>query len=114
MLLSLEAKGNVAAQPRPGERAWNHWARRWPGRGGVEPLSVEGAGRPRSRGKVWKPGQEVETDEKVLLIYLFKFILFIYFWLCWVFVAERGLSLVAASGGYSSLRCTGFSLSWLL
>ena len=63
---------------------------------------------------MWKPGQEVETDEKVLLIYLFKFILFIYFWLCWVFVAERGLSLVAASGGYSSLRCTGFSLSWLL
>ena len=43
MLLSLEAKGNVAAQPRPGERAWNHWARRWPGRGGVEPLSVEGS-----------------------------------------------------------------------
>ena len=27
----------------------------------------------------------------------------------WVFVAARGLSLVMASGGYSSLRCTGFS-----
>ena len=27
--------------------------------------------------------------------------LFIYFWLRWVFVAARGLSLVAASGGYS-------------
>ena len=26
----------------------------------------------------------------------------------------RGLSLVAASGGYSSLRCVGFSLWWLL
>ena len=26
----------------------------------------------------------------------------------------RGLSLVAARGGYSSLRCTGFSLWWLL
>ena len=26
----------------------------------------------------------------------------------------RGLSLVAASGGYSSLRCAGFSLQWLL
>ena len=24
-----------------------------------------------------------------------------FFWLCWVFVAARGLSLVAASGGYS-------------
>ena len=32
------------------------------------------------------------------------------FWLCWVFVAVRGLSLVAASEGYSSLRCAGFSL----
>ena len=31
----------------------------------------------------------------------------------WVFVAECGLSLVAASGGYSSLQCTGFSLQWL-
>ena len=47
-------------------------------------------------------------------IYLFKninlFILFIYFWLCLVFVAARRLSLVAASRGYSSLRCVGFSL----
>ena len=37
-----------------------------------------------------------------------------FFWLSWVFVAARGLSLVAASGGYSSLWCTGFSLQWLL
>ena len=29
------------------------------------------------------------------------FMLFIYLWLCWVFVAAHGLSLVAASGGYS-------------
>ena len=40
--------------------------------------------------------------------------LFIYFWLRWVFVAARGLSLVAVRGGYSSLRCAGFSLRWLL
>ena len=33
--------------------------------------------------------------------------LFIYFWLCWVFVAAHGLSLVEVSRGYSSLRCTG-------
>ena len=39
---------------------------------------------------------------------------FYYFWLHWVFVAARGLSLVAGSGGYSFLRCTGFSLRWLL
>ena len=37
--------------------------------------------------------------------------LFIYLWLCWVFVSVRGLSLVAASGGLSSSRCTGLSLS---
>ena len=47
--------------------------------------------------------------------FFFLFIyLFIYFWLCWVFVAVSGLFLVAASGGYSSLWCTGFSLLWLL
>ena len=46
-------------------------------------------------------------------IFIFKD-LFIYFWLRWVFVAARGLSLVAASGGYSSLWCVGFSLQWLL
>ena len=47
-------------------------------------------------------------------IYLFIYCLFIYFWLCWVFVAAHGLSLVVASGGYSLLRCVGFSLQWLL
>ena len=36
----------------------------------------------------------------------------IYFWLCWVFVSVRGLSLVVASGGHSSSRCAGLSLSW--
>ena len=35
-------------------------------------------------------------------------------WLHWVFNAVRGLSLVAASGGYTLLWCTGFSLWWLL
>ena len=39
---------------------------------------------------------------------------FIHLWLHWVFIAVRGLSLVAASGGYSSLQCMGFSLQWLL
>ena len=40
--------------------------------------------------------------------------LFIYFWLCWIFVSVQGLSLVAVSGGHSSLQCTGRSLSWPL
>ena len=37
--------------------------------------------------------------------------LFFYLWLCWVFVSVRGLSPVAASGGHSSSRCAGLSLS---
>ena len=48
------------------------------------------------------------------VLFLYKFILFIYFSLHWVFVAVPGLSLVVASGGYSLLRCAGFSLRWLL
>ena len=36
-----------------------------------------------------------------------------YFWLCWVFVAACGLSLVVVSRGYSVLQCTGLSLRWL-
>ena len=31
-----------------------------------------------------------------------------HFWLCWVCVARCGLSLVVASGGHSSLHCSGF------
>ena len=45
-----------------------------------------------------------------IFIYLYIF----YFWLQWVFIVAHGLSLVVASGGYSSLRCAGFSLQWLL
>ena len=37
--------------------------------------------------------------------------LFIYLWLCWVLVSVRGISPVAASGGHSSSRCAGLSLS---
>ena len=42
---------------------------------------------------------------------LFCFVLFIYLWLCWVFVSVQGLSLVVASGGHSTSRCAGLSLS---
>ena len=50
----------------------------------------------------------------IIIIFFDKFIYFIYFWLHWVFIAARGLSLVAASGGYSLSPCAGFSLQWLL
>ena len=51
-----------------------------------------------------------------LFVFFYKFIyLFVfYFWLRWVFIAARGLSLVAESRGYSLLWCAGFSLWWLL
>ena len=46
-----------------------------------------------------------------MVLQLFFFLIYFYFWLCWVFVSVRGLSLVAASGGHSSSRCAGLSLS---
>ena len=39
---------------------------------------------------------------------------YLFFWPHWVFIAVHGLSLVMASGGYSWLRCAGFSSRWLL
>ena len=57
----------------------------------------------------------VTCIDSFFFFFINLFILFIYFWLLWVFVAARGLSLVVASGGYSSSRCVGFSLlRWLL
>ena len=51
-----------------------------------------------------------------LKVHVLKFFFLIYFWLRWVFVAARGLSLVVASGAYSSLWCAGFSCcgAWAL
>ena len=47
-----------------------------------------------------------DATHRVIFIFIFYFLNFIYFWLHWVFVAARR--------GYSSLRSTGFSLRWLL
>ena len=54
----------------------------------------------------------VQQSDSVMYIFFCrfffcKFILLIYFWLRWVFIAVQRLSLVAASGGHSSSRCTG-------
>ena len=43
--------------------------------------------------------------------FFFLIYLFIYFWLCWVFVSVWRLSLAAASGGHSSSRCGSHSSS---
>ena len=44
----------------------------------------------------------------LIIIYFF---IYLFFGLCWVFVSVRGLPLAAASGGHSSSRCAGLSLS---
>ena len=59
----------------------------------------------------WLHGSFFFFNTQVLWPGFFFFNLFIYFWLCWVFISVRGLSLVAASGGHSSSRCAGLSLS---
>ena len=56
----------------------------------------------------------VSLGDVFSFFFLNLFILFIYFWLCWVFVAVHGLSLVVESGVHSSLWCAGFSLQWFL
>ena len=59
--------------------------------------------------------QNDDSNCHSVFVFFFNFIyLFIYFWLCWVSVAAHRFYLVVGSGGYSSLRCTGFSLRWLL
>ena len=76
----------------------------------------------KKKKKKQKTQQNEQTNKKThfkqiildLIFFLNLFILFIYFWLHWVFAAARGLSLVAASGGYSLLQCMGFSFQWLL
>ena len=53
------------------------------------------------------PCSEVYFDINVAtpaFLFFFLFNCFIYFWLCWVFVAAHGLSLVVAAG--ATLRCS--------
>ena len=58
--------------------------------------------------------RDTVTSAHLSPLLFFFFFFLIYFWLCWVFVSVRGLSLVVASGGHSSSRCVGLSLSWPL
>ena len=66
------------------------------------------------RSWIWELSSLLIEAFSVINFLLSTVFLFFFFWLCWVFVAAHRLSLVVASGGYSSLRCTGFSLRWLL
>ena len=69
-------------------------------RPGLEPVSPALAGRFSTTAPPGKP--------------CLLFLKLIYFWLRWVFIATRRLSLVVESKGYSLLWCVGFSLQWLL
>ena len=75
-------------------------------RPGLEPVSPALAGRLSTTAPPGKP------HLYLFISFFLNFYLFIYYlWLCWVFVSVRGLSLVVASGGHSSSRCAGLSLS---
>ena len=75
-----------------------------------------GSSRTRARTRVPCIGSQIlnhcTTREVPLAMVFFFFNKFIYLfiWLCWVFVSVRGLSPVAASGGHSSSRCASLSL----
>ena len=65
-----------------------------------------------SRIEVWSRLESHTRPRHTSLAFFFFLIyLFIYFWVCWVFVSVRGLSLVVASGGHSSSQCMDLSLS---
>ena len=76
----------------------------------------------REDGGLWKDAmKDPPGGRKVLYLdlinvvcFFFNFYRLINFGRHWVFVAVRWLSLVAASGGYSSLRCVDFLLLWFL
>ena len=61
--------------------------------------------------RVWKVS--FQTFSMITYSFFFFFNIF-FFWLCWVTITVRGLSLVVANGGYCSLQCAGFSLWWPL
>ena len=80
-------------------------SRRWP-------VALGGHGQNSLRVWKWSHFEEGIVDNFIGWLFFFFFLfIFFYFWLCWVFVSVLGLSPVAASGGHSSLRCAGLSLS---
>ena len=87
----------------------------------VTPFNIDRCAQFRS--PAWRGrggwGEWARSKKKSVEVYYYCYYYYhcffkISFWLRWVFVAACGLSLVAASGDFSSLRCAGFSLRWLL
>ena len=60
---------------------------------------------------IWANSSSLDGKQNHSFFFLNLFILFIDFWLHWVFVAARGLSLVVASGGYSSVAVRGLLIA---
>ena len=96
--LQTRRLSNRGSRAQPLRGMWD------PPRPGLEPVSPALAGRFSTTAPPGKPS----------LFFKVNLFIYFYFWLPWIFVAACGLSLVAASGGYSSMRCAGFSLRWLL
>ena len=51
------------------------------------------------------------TPSPAFVVCRFYLFIYLFLWLCWVFVSVWGLSPVVASRGHSSSQCTGLSLS---
>ena len=69
------------------------------------------------RNALCEPGPGTASLGVNFFLRYFSYYLFIYFWPCRVFVAARGLSLLAAmerAGAARWLWCVGLSLRWLL
>jgi len=58
--------------------------------------------------------QHLKPSIAISLSFFKKWFIYFYFWLYWVFVAARRLSLVVEGGGFSVSCCVGFSLWWPL
>ena len=56
-------------------------------------------------------GSIISSALDMLFFFLIYYLFICLFLLCWVFASVQGFSLVAVSGGHSSSRCAGLSLS---
>ena len=120
-LLTKCGKQNNGSQTCPHPNRWNQWIcyliwprgftvviklRRWrdyPGATNVIIKVLISRGRRVGvREEIWKC-----YAAGFIFFFFLNYYLFIYFWLCWVFVSARGLPPAAASGGHSSSRCAG-------
>ena len=72
-------------------------------------LKLVGMGK---RGRGWE--KSIPVTERIFSFLKIYFIIYFSFGCVGSLLLRAGFSLVAESRGYSSLRCAGFSLRWLL